>query len=192
MFVNFETREIIDFEQLQVIFPDVSFPPVVENFHLSDKLPLFVVLEYDPEPVTQGLDGYGPGPLREEDGRIFQTWVIMPASDEEWVEWSTRKLNNYTRKAGEQIQALNTRISALNFAINGQDPEDPDYEPATPEEIAELPIDTALLYKWNAYNRNLGKVKTQAGWPRTPTWPVEPALYVDPANPDATNSVAIS
>jgi hypothetical protein len=179
MFVNFETHECIDRAALEALFSNVSFPPVIEAHHLSDKEPLFLVLEYDPEPVIRGLDTTAPGPIRFEDGRAIQGFIVVPATYEQWLEESTEILNALSRQAGAQLSAIGTRIEGLNFAIDGQDPEDPDYDPATPEEIAELPVRVAQRTKWNSYNRKLGQVKTQPGWPASVVWPAIPEPYTN-------------
>lgn len=177
MFARLDPLERLDFNQLQEIFNNTSFSMPITDVQLEDKVPRCVLLEFDPIPVTTGLDGYTEGPLRREGMQVFQSWVIVPATTEDWLDDSTRRLNSKSRQAGAQITALTTRLAGLNWAISGQDPDDEDYEPATPEEIAELPVRTAQLTKWNSYNRKLGQVKTQATWPVDPVWPVMPEPY---------------
>lgn len=92
---------------------------------------------------------------------------------------ATTELNNRTRIGNAQALALNGRIATLNWLIDEQDPEDPDYMEPTAEDIAERTALKALLLKWNSYNAKLGKVKTQATWPSAPVWPVAPVLYVE-------------
>lgn len=169
----------LTFVQLQAIFNNVSFSKPITDIQLSDKEPRCVLLEFDDVPTLTGLDGYTEGPLRREGMRVFQSWVVVPATIEQWLEDSTRILNAKSPQAGAQISALNTRIAGINWAISGQDPDDDDYEPATPAEIAELPIRTAQLTKWNSYNRKLGQVNTQATWPVDPVWPVMPEPYTN-------------
>lgn len=185
MFVVLETLEKITFQQLQELFENVSFSLPITDTQLEDKLPRCVVLEYDPAPTLGYLEKYVDGPLRQEGMQVFQTWIVVPPTTDDWLADSTRLLNAKSRQAGAQISALNTRISAWNWAIYEQDPEDPDYEPATPEEIAELPVRTAQLTKWNSYNRKLGQLKTSATWPVNPTWPVMPEPYTNETSKSA-------
>ncbi|MDX0622889.1 hypothetical protein GOD54_23605 [Sinorhizobium medicae] len=107
---------------------------------------------------------------------VLQDWF---ESYESKLAKATTILNALTRQAGLQVTALTYKVNNLDWVINGQDPDDPDYEPATPEEIAELPVRRAQLNKWNTYTRNLGKVKAQPTWPDAPVWPVMPEPYTD-------------
>lgn len=84
------------------------------------------------------------------------------------------KLNQLTRQANAQVTAVQGRVTALEFAVNGQDPDDPDYLPPLDSEVAELPVRIAQLKAWNLYNTRLGRVKLQAAWPSSPTWPAMP------------------
>ena len=189
MFARLDPLEVLNFDQLQAIFPNVSFSQPVTEVQLEDKEPRCVVLEFDPTPALGYLEQYVEGPLRREGMQVFQTWTVIPPTTEIWLRDSTRLLNAKTRQAGAQISAISTRILALEWAISGQDPEDPDYEPATPEEIAELPVRKAQLNKWNAYNRNLGKLKAVVTWPVNPIWPVMPEPYTDETSSKATEAV---
>lgn len=179
IFARLEPLQRMDGFQLRALFPNVSFGIPITDDQLSDKEPRCVPLDFDPPPVPTGLDGYTEGPLRREGDKVYQSWVIVPATTEDWLEDSTNRLYAKSRQAGAQLSAIATRLAGLNFAISGQDPDDPEYEPATPEEIAELPIRTAQLNKWNIYNRKLGQVKTQAVWPVNPVWPVMPEPYTN-------------
>lgn len=81
------------------------------------------------------------------------------------------------RQAILQISAIQSRIDAIDYLMNGQDEEDPEYMAPTPEEIAELPVRKAQLKTWNSYRAKLGRVTTIAGWYETPTWPTIPEPY---------------
>lgn len=179
MFVILETLEKITLQQLQEIFDNVSFSLPITDVQLEDKFPRCVVLEYDDAPQLGYLERYIDGPLRQEGMQVFQSWVVVSPTIEDWLSDSTRIMNAKSRQAGAQISALNTRIAALNWAIYDQDPDDEDYEPATQEEITELPVRTLQLTKWNSYNRKLGQLKTASTWPINPTWPVVPEPYTN-------------
>lgn len=179
MFARLDPLERLEFAQLQAIFYNVSFSLPITDVQLADKEPRCVLLEEDEVPEVGYLEKFIEGPLRREGMRVFQSWVVIPPTTDDWLADSTRILNAKSRQAGAQISAINTRILALEWAINDQDPEDPDYEPATPAEIAELPVRKAQLNKWNAYNRNLGKLKIAATWPVNPIWPTMPEPYTN-------------
>lgn len=85
------------------------------------------------------------------------------------LEAATTQLNTSTRLATAQVTALQGRVDAINDAIDG------DY--ALPEEVEELPTLSAPLAAWKKYRVLLGRVSTQATWPTTPMWPVEPEPY---------------
>lgn len=87
------------------------------------------------------------------------------------------KLNSLSRQANAQVIAIQGRVTTLDFAVNGQDPDDPEYIPPLDSEIAELPVRVAQLKAWNLYSTRLGRVKLQATWPSTPVWPAMPEPY---------------
>lgn len=89
------------------------------------------------------------------------------------------------RQALAQISAIQSRIDALNYLIDGQDPEDPDYLEPTDEEIAELPVRKAQLKLWNAYRVKLGRVTGLSGWYQTPAWPAVPETYTSEMSAEA-------
>lgn len=93
------------------------------------------------------------------------------------------------RQALAQISAIQSRVDALNYLIDGQDPEDPDYLEPTGEEIAELPVRKAQLKLWNSYRAKLGRVTGLVGWYQTPTWPVIPETYTSEMSAEAPQTV---
>jgi hypothetical protein len=86
-------------------------------------------------------------------------------------------LEGRQRQALLQITAIQYRIDAIEYLVNGQDEDDPDYMEPTPAEIAELPVRKAQLKSWNNYRAKLGRVTSIAGWYETPTWPAIPETY---------------
>lgn len=104
-------------------------------------------------------------------------WLIDQIATAEILQQSTDQLNALTRQANAQVTALTGRVTTLDYVINGQDEDDPDYIAPTAAEIAELPVRKAQLKSWNSYNVKLGRVKTTAGWPAAPVWPVMPEPY---------------
>lgn len=102
---------------------------------------------------------------------------------------ATAELNARTAQANVQVAALIGRITALDWLINLQDPEDPDYVEPTPEDSAELAACLLLRNKWLSYSNKLPKVKLQATWPAAPVWPVMPALYVEEPAANAPETV---
>jgi len=109
----------------------------------------------------------------EEYYETLPEWVL----ELEILYENTQKLNILTRQASTQVSALNGRIVTLEWLINEQDSDDPDYIEPTEEEILELPVRKSQLTKWNTYSAKLGRVKLQATWPITPVWPAMPEPY---------------
>lgn len=132
-----------------------------------------------------GWRGYGDigegDPLAENETLVEEVpqWLIDKVAAAAVLAAATADLNARTREGNAQALALNGRIATLNWLIDEQDPDDPDYIEPTEEDIAERAVLKPLLTKWNSYNVKLGKVKTQATWPTAPVWPVAPALYVE-------------
>jgi len=78
-------------------------------------------------------------------------------------------LNSRTRLATAQISALQSRIDAINDAIDG------DY--ALSEELDEKPARISALAEWKKYRVLLGRVTGQPIWPTEPAWPEQPEPY---------------
>lgn len=104
-------------------------------------------------------------------------WFLDQVTAYEVLRDATTQLNALTRQANAQVTAVQGRVTNLEWLIEGQDPEDPDYIEPTAEEVAELPVRKAQLKAWNAYTTKLGRVKAQATWPNAPVWPVVPEPY---------------
>lgn len=104
-------------------------------------------------------------------------WLVEKIQEQIVLQESTAHLNALIRQANAQVSALAGRITTLDFLVNGQDEEDPDYIAPTDADVAELAQRKTQLKQWNTYNVKLGKVKAAAGWPATPTWPVMPEPY---------------
>lgn len=94
-----------------------------------------------------------------------------PPTEAEILAAQSLKLQGFTQLAAAQKTALTNRIGTINDAI--------EFEEATAEEIAELPIRQAQLTEWKRYAIYLGRVTTQAGWYATVEWPVQPAAGMD-------------
>lgn len=82
---------------------------------------------------------------------------------------ATKDLNARTRLATAQVSALQSRVDAINDAIDG------DY--ALIEEIEEKPGRVTELAVWKKYRVFLGRVTGQPIWPTNPTWPEQPPTY---------------
>jgi hypothetical protein len=164
--------------------PDVasqaqSFPVPLVN------VPDGVVKFPDADPDEDGNVPPQPQPDPDAEiteGVIDKTQLITKAMiDAEILAEQTRiatdQLNALSRQANAQVTALAGRVSTLDYLVNGQDEEDPDYIAPTQAEVDELPQRKAQLKVWNSYTVKLGRVKTAAGWPANPTWPVMPEPY---------------
>lgn len=83
----------------------------------------------------------------------------------------TTDLNTKTRLATAQVSALQSRVDAINDAIDG------DY--ALPEEVEEKPLRVSALADWKKYRVLLGRVTGQPVWPSDPAWPEQPEPYTE-------------
>lgn len=94
-----------------------------------------------------------------------------PPSGEVLLAQQSRKLQSAVQLASNQKNALTSRISVLQDAV--------DLEMATPEEIDELPLRQSQLLDWKRYAIFLGRVTSQSGWYETVAWPAEPIGGMD-------------
>lgn len=78
-----ESRAVVTPNQLRAAYPDVSFPPDADmtNDMLADYGA--AVLEDDPYPELDALESLEPGQIRDDEGRWYREWVVIPASPEE-------------------------------------------------------------------------------------------------------------
>lgn len=106
-------------------------------------------------------------------------WLIDKIEQQQILMLATDRLNALTRQANAQVSDLAGRVTTLDFLLNGQDEEDPDYIPPTDADVAELAQRKTQLKQWNTYNVKLGKVKSAAAWPTAPAWPAMPEIYTN-------------
>lgn len=98
-------------------------------------------------------------------------YVAPPPTAAEILESQSAKLVSLKYLANAQKVALTNRISELSDAV--------EYEVATPEEEAELPVRVAQRKAWGLYSIDLGRVTSQEGWPPNVIWPQQPAEGMD-------------
>lgn len=96
---------------------------------------------------------------------------IPPPTPEQILASQSAKLSAMKSVANAQKNALANRISELNDAI--------EYDVATPDEIAELPVRVAQRKLWGLHSIDLGRVTSQEGWPPDVIWPVAPTEGMD-------------
>ena len=179
MYLNLETMQVISRSELEALFPQTGFPPDVGNEALLEYG--YAVLEEDPPPVVSGLDTYTYGPVRVENGRAFQSWIVVPATSAQYLLFNTTEVERLQRLANAQVTALQGRVDTLNEAIEDGD--------ALPSEIAEQPIRTAQLKAWKDFRKLVGRVSLQATWPQAPLWPVQPEPYTNETSAVAASAV---
>lgn len=99
-----------------------------------------------------------------------------PAPDDAAVlAAATQQLKALQAVATAQVNAIRERLEVLTFAQESGD--------QTEEEAEEFSAATTGLSVWQTYRVELGRVKTVAGWPVSPTWPTPPAaLYPSPVS----------
>lgn len=76
-----------------------------------------------------------------------------------------------------QIARIQERVDPIGFGI--------DIGEATEEDEAEQAALLINLKAWKTYKFALGKVTMQPTWYAAPVWPVEPAIPVIEADPEA-------
>lgn len=81
MFVNLETLDVINRDQLQEEFPDTSFPPEITSDNLLELG--YAVLEYDPAPELSLGERLEAGEVRVDDDRAIRGWVVVPPTEAE-------------------------------------------------------------------------------------------------------------
>jgi hypothetical protein len=81
MFVNLETLEAINRNELQAEFPDTSFPPEISAENLLDLG--YGLLEYDPAPDLGLGESLAAGDVRREGDRVVRGWTIVPPTEEQ-------------------------------------------------------------------------------------------------------------
>jgi hypothetical protein len=172
--------------ELTLVMPVPSNANEAQSFPVPlGNVPDGVIKWPDSDPDEDGNVPSQPQPDPDAEiteGVIDKTQLITKAMiDAEILAEQTRvatdQLNALTRQANAQVTALAGRVATLDFLVNGQDEEDPDYIAPTAADVAELTQRKTQLKQWNTYNVKLGKVKAAAGWPATPTWPVMPEPY---------------
>ncbi|MGF6127280.1 cell division protein FtsI/penicillin-binding protein 2 [Pseudomonas frederiksbergensis] len=80
-------------------------------------------------------------------------------------------------KTVAQIARIQDRFDTLGYGIDAGE--------ATAEDEAEQAVLLLSLKAWKTYKFALGKVTVQPTWYEAPVWPVEPAIPVIVADPDA-------
>ncbi|WP_085634099.1 hypothetical protein [Pseudomonas sp. R16(2017)] len=95
--------------------------------------------------------------------------LIDAIAAQDLLRETTANLNARTRLATAQVTALQSRIDAINDAIDG--------EYALPEEVDEKPQRVAALADWKKYRVLLGRVTGLPVWPTAPSWPEQPEPY---------------
>lgn len=97
MYINIETREVIDFTELSKRHSDpmVLFPPDVGNEALLEHG--YAVLEEDAKPLLKPLDTLQAGEIRTEDGRWYRAWNVVPADPEQVIAAVTSSFEQATQ-----------------------------------------------------------------------------------------------
>lgn len=181
MYINIETKEVITHAELQVRFPETSFPPegYIENSAIA--WTGYAIVELDPYPILGELETLVAGSIREEDAHYFQTWIIVYPTEAQWNTYNTEKLNSFLRQANAQVTALQGRVDMINDAIEfGED---------EPGWVEELPVRTAQLTAWKKYRIALNKVPLQSTWASAPVRPVVPEPYTNEMSSVAPTTV---
>lgn len=150
------------FETIDPFFNNEGqYVPIEERFVPSFVEELIDITDIEPMPA-QGW---------AFDGINFYPYVEPPPTAEEIIASQSGILQQLNQLAAAQKAALTNRIGVINDAI--------EFEEATQQEIAELPIRQAQLTAWKRYAVLLGRVTSQEGWPPNVIWPEQPADGMD-------------
>ena len=122
---------------------------------------------------VEGVVGIEQGwSAHENDGEwSFEPYTPPPPTPEQIIASQSSTLQQLNQLAAAQKAALTNRIGVINDAI--------EFEEATQQEIAELPIRQVQLTAWKRYAVLLGRVTAQEGWPPNVIWPEQPAEGMD-------------
>ncbi|RJX83507.1 phage tail protein [Pseudomonas sp. LS-2] len=93
------------------------------------------------------------------------------------LDTAKTELASRNASAAAQIARIQDRVDTLGYGVDSGE--------ATEEDEAELAALTISLKAWKAYKFQLGKVATQAAWPKSPSWPIAPAIPDIAADPAA-------
>jgi hypothetical protein len=104
---------------------------------------------------------------------------VPPPTYAEILAAQSSKLVGFKQLAEAQKAALTKRIAILQDSMDYVGVEGMEEFAATPEEQAEFVLRKAQYTRWKNYAILLGRVTTQAGWPTTVTWPVQPSDGMD-------------
>ncbi|WP_426128705.1 hypothetical protein [Pseudomonas sp. DWP1b1] len=107
-----------------------------------------------------------PGVVKvSEDSVLYLDFIAVLKLNE-----SLSALSTATQQANLQVSALTGRVDTLDFAVSEGD--------ASQAEVKELPVRKNQLKQWRRYNRDLGRVPGQPGWPDSHSWPTQPESYL--------------
>lgn len=109
---------------------------------------------------------------------VFSAPPIPGTSPAEILASQSAKLQGLKTLAEAQKSAITARIGVLNEAIQ--------YEIATPDEVAELPVLSEQRVQWGEYAVYLGRVAGQETWPANVSWPDQPVEWIDLATSSAS------
>ena len=87
------------------------------------------------------------------------------------------ELSSRNLKAVTQIARIQDRVETIGYGIDAGE--------ATEEDEAEQAALLVNLKAWKTYKFALGKVTVQPTWYAAPVWPLEPAVPLIVADPDA-------
>lgn len=102
-----------------------------------------------------------------------------PPTPEQILAGAVAELANRNSVAAAQIARIQDRVDTLGYGIDAGE--------ATDEDEAEQAALMVVIKAWKAYKFALGKVATQAKWPKSPNWPAAPAIPVIAADPSAVS-----
>lgn len=98
-----------------------------------------------------------------------------PPTAEQILAGAIAELANCNASAAAQIIRIQDRIDTIGYGIDAGE--------ATEEDVAEQAELMVAIKAWKAYKYALGKVATQAKWPKKPNWPTPPGIPVIAADP---------
>lgn len=167
-YYSMQTVGWYDTDFFDYVLPEDAFELTLEQWlFLRERMNTGYVLGLNSEGMLEWQD---PPPPTPEQVLVSQSALLVRLKNE----------------AESQKQALTSRISTLQDAIDNIGIEGMEEFAATPEEVAELPKRKTQLTKWKNYAILLGRVTTQVGWTPDVIWPTKPSEGMDLTTNSAT------
>lgn len=139
---------IVD-ENFRMLFPNKTFPNMLTPASIIDTG--FAIYEFSEQPNNGRYEKVIEGvPRKAEDGRFFQTWLVIEMTAEE-------KLNVDVAQANKIRNERNIKLYRTDWVF-----------------APDSPLNDTKKQQYVVYRQSLRDVPSQAGFPWDVQWPIEP------------------